>query len=315
MTAVGDPDVLVAREIATPRAGAGQVLVRAEAVPVLYPETRLRSGAFPGAAAGAVFGFQAAGTITELGDGVDPALLGTRVVAEAPGTGSYAEFVTAEATSLTPIPDGLGTDTAAAVLMPGSVALTLLDTAGPTASDTVLVQAAATGIGNALTQLCARRGVRVVATAGGPAKAARAREAGAAEVVDHNDPAWADHVREALGGGTLDIVFDAIGGDSLSPLLDLVTPLTGRVLSYGWLSGTPASAGVAEFLLRGISFTGCAGPAWLSGVAGHRAAALTAATDGVLTPVIDTVLPLAQAARAHRLLEERTPRGSVLLRP
>ncbi|MGW5574055.1 quinone oxidoreductase family protein [Nocardia thailandica] len=315
MTAVGAPEVLVAREVARPRAGAGQVVVRAEAVPVLYPETKLRSGEFPGAEPETVFGFLAAGTVTEVGDGVDPALRGVRVVAATSGAGGYAEFVVAEAESVTPIPDGLDTDTAAAALMPGSVALTLAATAGLTAPATVLIQAAATGVGHALTQLCARRGLRVVATAGGPAKREQARRAGAAEVIDHTDPGWPERVREALGGTTLDVVFDAIGGDSLSPLLDLVTPRTGRVLSYGWLSGAPARAAVSEFLLRGISFTGCAGPAWLADVTRHRAPALAAAAEGTLAPVVDRVLPLAQAGRAHRLLEQRAPLGAVLLRP
>ncbi|MFD5178832.1 zinc-binding alcohol dehydrogenase family protein [Nocardia sp. NPDC058379] len=316
MTETGAPEVLVPRAVDAPRPGDGQVLVRAEAIPVLYPETKVRAGEFPvPVALPAVFGFQAAGTVTELGTGVDPALLGARVVAATSGVGAYAELVVAEADSLTVIPDGLRTDLAAATQMPGSVALALVATAALAPGETVLVEAAATGVGSALTQLCAARGVRVIATAGGAEKARLAREHGAAEVVDHTAPDWADQLRDLLAGGTVDVVFDSIGGDSVTPLLDLITPRTGRVLSYGWLAGVPTQLTAVDLILRGLTLTGCAGPAWLGEVAHRRADALDAAARGQLTVGIDSVLPLTAAADAHRKLEERSALGTVLLRP
>ncbi|MFE3544547.1 zinc-binding alcohol dehydrogenase family protein [Nocardia sp. NPDC059177] len=316
MTETGGPEVLVAREVEPPRPGAGQILVRTEAIPVLYPETKVRAGAFPfPAPLPAVFGFQAAGTVTELGDGVDPALRGARVVASTTGYGAYAELVVAEADSVTVIPDGLATEAAAAILMPGSVTLALLRTAAPAAGETVLVEAAATGIGSLLTQRCTALGARVIATAGGPAKARLAREHGADAVIDHTAPDWSERLAELLAGSTVDVVFDSIGGDSVQPLLDLVTPLRGRIISYGWLSGAPAQLGAAELILRGLTLTGCAGTAWLAEVAGQRAAALAAAADGTLVGTVDAVLPLAEAAQAHRKLEERVAMGTVLLRP
>ncbi|MGS2805130.1 quinone oxidoreductase family protein [Nocardia sp. MW-W600-9] len=316
MTETGAPEVLVPRAVDAPRPGDGQVLVRAEAIPVLYPETKVRAGAFPfPAPLPAVFGFQAAGTVTELGAGVDPALLGARVVAATSGYGAYAELVVAEADSLTVIPDGLSTDLAAATQMPGSVALALVATAALTPGETVLVEAAATGVGSALTQLCAARGVRVIATAGGAEKARLAREYGAAEVIDHTAPDWPEQLRTVLAAETVDVVFDSIGGDSLTPLLELITPRTGRILSYGWLAGTPAQLTAVDLILRGLTLTGCAGPAWLAEVARQRSAALDAATQGRLTIGIDSVLPLTSAADAHRTLEERTALGTILLRP
>ncbi|WP_280348001.1 quinone oxidoreductase family protein [Nocardia neocaledoniensis] len=316
MSATGAPDVLTPREIDDPTPGDGQVLVRAAAVPVLYPETKVRAGAFPfPAPLPAVFGFQAAGTIVDLGAGVDPALLGVRVVAATSGFGAYAELVAAEQGSVTIIPDGLGTEAAAAIQMPGSVALALIATAALTPGETVLVEAGATGVGSCLVQLCAARGVRVIATAGGADKAALARAHGAATVLDHSAPDWADRLGEALSGGTVDVVFDSIGGDSLTPLLDHVTPLRGRILSYGWLAGAPARLGAADLILRGLTLTGCAGAAWLDSVATQRAAALDAAARGLLTVPIDAALPLDAAADAHRKLEDRTAFGAVLLLP
>ncbi|MFD4457933.1 zinc-binding alcohol dehydrogenase family protein [Nocardia sp. NPDC058480] len=316
MTETGTPDVLVAREVGEPRPGEGQVVLRAEAVPVLYPETKVRAGAFPfPAPLPEVFGFQAAGTVVDIGTGVGQRLLGARVVASTSGFGSYAELVVAEADSVTVIPDGLTTEHAAAILMPGSVALALMQAAAVTAGGTVLVEAAATGVGSCLTQLCAAAGVRVIGTAGGEQKARLARDNGAHEVLDHTAPDWADQLAGLLAGGTVDVVFDSIGGDSLTPLLDLITPLRGRILSYGWLDGAPAQLSVTDLILRGLTLTGCAGTAWLSEVARQRSPALTASAQGLLTPVVHSVLPLAGAADAHRMLEDRVAFGTVLLRP
>ncbi|MEU4340746.1 zinc-binding dehydrogenase [Nocardia sp. NPDC023852] len=317
MTAPGGPDVLVATEIPAPRAGADEVVIRAEAIPVLFPETKLRSGEFPlGAQPPLVFGFQAAGEVTEVGADVDPALIGQRVVVDSKGFGAYAEFVAAQADSVTPIPDGLSSADAVAVLMNGSVAIPLLETAALTGAETVLIEAAATGIGSALTQLAEEYGAaRVIATAGGPGKAKQARKLGADQVIDHNDPAWTARLREDLGGATVDVVFDSIGGTTALDLLDLMTPLRGRMLSYGWLAGAPAQVSASDLIMRGLTFTGCAGPAWLGRVARARADVLTLAAEGRLDPLVEAILPLDQASRAHQLLEDRTPLGKIVLRP
>ncbi|MGY1978576.1 quinone oxidoreductase family protein [Nocardia gipuzkoensis] len=317
MTAPGSPDVLVPREVPAPRAAADEVVIRAEAIPVLFPETKLRSGEFPlGAPLPLVFGFQAAGIVTEVGTQVDPALIGQRVVVSTRGFGAYAEFVAAPADSVASVPDGLSTVDAAAVLMNGTVAIPLLETAALTGDETVLIEAAATGVGSALTQLAKEFGAaRVIGTAGGPEKAARARELGADEVIDHNDPAWTTRLRETLGGATVDVVFDSIGGESASGLLDLMTPLRGRMLGYGWLSGAPAQITATDLIMRGLTYTGCAGPEWLNRVAAARTTVLARAAAGGLDPLVEAVLPLDQASHAHRLLENRAPLGKIVLRP
>ncbi|WP_330229796.1 zinc-binding dehydrogenase [Nocardia sp. NBC_00508] len=317
MTDIGGPEVLVAREVPAPQAGPDEVVIRAEAIPVLYPETKLRSGDFPlGAPPPLIFGFQAAAVVAEVGRQVDPALIGQRVVVATKGFGAYAEFVAAPADSVVFIPDGLSSVDAAAVLMNGSVAIPLLETATLTGGETVLIQAAATGIGSSLTQLAKEYGAaRVVATAGGPEKAAQARNLGADEVIDHNDPTWTMRLRETLGGATVDVVFDAIGGATAAELLDLMTPLRGRMLGYGWLSGAPAQVSASDLIMRGLTFTGCAGPDWLDRVAKAGSAVLARAAAGGLDPLVEAVLPLDQASRAHRLLEDRTPLGKIVLRP
>ncbi|MBF6316824.1 zinc-binding dehydrogenase [Nocardia cyriacigeorgica] len=315
MTGTGGPEVLVAREVPEPRPEAGEVLIRTEAIPVLYPETLLRSGVFPMAAElPAVFGFQAAGEVVEVGAGADRNLVGRRVVVETAGAGSYAEFVRASAESATPIPDGVSADDAAAAVMSGSVALALLKAAHLTGTETVLVEAGATGVGSYLVQLAEQFGAaRVIATAGDAAKRERARELGAAVVVDHRDDDWTDTLRAHLGDATVDIVFDSIGGSSAARLLDVMTPGSGRMLSYGWLSGAPAQVSAGDLLPRGLTLVGCAGPAWLAGLAPHRADILDRVHT--LASSVETTLPLEDAAKAHELVESRAPLGKIILRP
>ncbi|MFD0000057.1 zinc-binding alcohol dehydrogenase family protein [Nocardia sp. NPDC127526] len=317
MTATGGPEVLQAREVPAPRPRPGEVLVRAEAIPVLYPETMLRSGAFPiPAPLPLVFGTQAAGVVTEVGAGADAALTGRRVMVASNTFGTYAEWVCVPAESVTPIPEGLSAVDAAAVTMSASVAIPLLETAALTGTEAVLIQAAATGVGGYLTQLAKEFGAaRIIATAGGPDKMDRARELGADEVLDHRDPQWPQRLREILGGTTVDVVFDAIGGDTAATLLDLMTPLRGRMLGYGLLSGSFAQVTATDLTMRGLTFIGCAGPDWLARVDRARGAALERAARGSLTPLTATVLPLAQAATAHRLIEERSALGTIVLRP
>ncbi|WP_069166427.1 quinone oxidoreductase family protein [Nocardia altamirensis] len=317
MTGIGGPEVLVAEEVPVPQAGPGEVVIRAEAIPVLFPETKLRSGAFPlGVEPPLVFGFQAAGVVTEVGADVDPTLLGKRVTVATKGFGAYAEFVSAPAASAAPIPDNLSSADAAAILMSGSVALPLLETARLTGTETVLVEAAATGIGSILTQLAKEYGAaRVIATAGGTAKSEQARKLGADEVIDHNDPEWPTRLRETLGETTLDVVFDSIGGPTALDILDLTTPLTGRMLSYGWLSGAPAQLSATDLITRGRTLIGCAGPDWLARVANSNTATLQRAAKGDLAPLVEAVLPLDQAAHAHHLLETRAVLGKLILRP
>lgn len=314
MTGTGGPEVLVAREVPAPEPEAGEVLIRAAAIPVLYPEILLRSGVFPMAAPPpVVFGFQAAGEVVAVGEGVDPGLRGRRVVAATTGVGAYAEFVRAGTDSVTPIPDGVSTADAAATVMSGSVALTLLEAANLTGGETVLVEVGATGVGSYLVQLAREFGAaRVIATAGGPVKAERARELGADQVIDHRDPRWTDTLRESLEG-PVDIVFDSLGGNSATALLDIVTPGSGRILGYGWLSGTLPQVTAADLIPRGLTFVGCAGPAWLERVGRARPAIL--ARVPALAPPVETTLPLAHAAKGHELLESRIPLGKVILVP
>ncbi|WP_327044599.1 zinc-binding dehydrogenase [Microbispora sp. NBC_01189] len=321
MHKTGGPEVLTLEEVPTPVPGPGQVLVRTEAVGVTYYETAMRSGLFPmSRPLPSVFGFEAAGVVAEVGEGVDDAgadggLTGRRVaIMNATGGGTYAEYVTAAADALVPVPDSLTAADAVAVAVQGALAMTLLRTAGLTGTETVLAEVAGGGVGGYLTQLARPMGAaRVLATGGSPAKRGLARELGADDVFDHTDPGWTERLREA--GGPVDVVFESLGGVSAGRVLDAMTPGTGRMLLYGLLGGPPAVSPM-DLLQRGLTLVGCGGPEpWLSRVLAARAEVLDLAARGGLRPQVDSVLPLADAAEAHRRIEARAAVGKVVLVP
>jgi NADPH:quinone reductase len=317
MTSTGGPEVLVRQEVPTPRPAENEVLIRVEAAAVLFVETQLRSGVFPlPGATPAVFGTQAAGVVIEVGSAVDESMIGTRVLLAGMGIGAYAEQVCAPALSAAPIPEGLSAVDAVAVTMGGSVALTLLDRAQLTGLETVLIEAAGTGVGGYLTQLAKKRGAsQIIATAGSSHNRERARTLGADHVVDHSNIEWPRRMRELLNDNTIDVAFESLGGETAAAVLDSMTPLVGRMLFYGLLSGAPAAISSQDLLARGLTLTGCGGPVWLSRVAAARTDILQMAADGEITPLIDSVIPLELARYAHEQIEKRNAKGMFVLTP
>jgi NADPH2:quinone reductase len=313
LRATGGPEMLVPDEVPVPTLGPGQVLVRTEAIGVSSGETRLRAGMYPlPVPPPVVLGAEAAGVVERLGDGVDPALKGARLVFVTGGVGSYAEFVAVDVAKATRIPDGLSSADAVAAGAPGAVAIALLHTAGLGGGETVLVEGGSGKVGGYLVRHAHELGAgRVVATAGTEVGRDRARELGADVVLDHTDPQWTDELRD------IDVVFEAIGGDVAGRVLAALTPGTGRTLLYGTLSGRPAELDMATVASRGLRVVGCGGPVWFRDVLGVYSPeflALAARGGSYLQP-IDVVLPLAEAAEAHRRIESGTTNGRILLTP
>jgi len=288
-------------------------------VGVGYADILLRGGAFPfPAPLPAVFGFEAAGTVTEVGEGVDPSLSGARVhvMALDGASGAYAEYVAADADALTLIPDEVTATDAVAVAVQGALALALLRAARLNGTENVLIEAAGGGTGGYLTLLARESGAgRVIGTAGSEAKRHRAQSLGADHVLDHSDPDWPGRVRNALDGGTVDVVFESLGGASAGRLLDALTPGSGRIMFYGVLNGAPAITPM-DLLRRGLTLVGCGGmDAWAQDVLAARADVLDMVAKGRLLPQVDTVLPLTEAAAAHRRMEDRAAMGKIVLVP
>ncbi|WP_433510287.1 zinc-binding dehydrogenase [Nonomuraea sp. CA-143628] len=314
-----------------PLPGPGEIRIAVHAVGVHFIETLFRRGIpigpHPAPDLPTTFGRQVAGVVESVGEGVGSDLLGSRVVTSEVTSGGYASLAVAPAAGLTTLPDGLEYDAAVAMHSTGATTLGLLELAPVTASDVVLVMAAAGGIGTLLVQHAHRVGATVVGAAGGPAKAARVRSLGADLAVDYGTPGWTDVVRESAGDVT--IVFDGVGGELGRAAFDL---LGGDAAERGGASGPGAGGGrqvvfgqasgewfhpeEAELKARGV--TSYDGIAYLLGRQGGmddlRDRALEAAASGELTPAVQS-FPLEQAAAAHAALESRNTMGKVILIP
>jgi NADPH:quinone reductase len=318
LQATGGPEMLVPAELAEPTAGPGQVLVRTEAVAVSRGESMMRSGAIPlPFPLPAVIGAEAAGIVEQVGEGADAGLAGARVVMITGGAGSYAERIAVSAGMTVRVPDGLGAVEAVAVAAPGAMALGLLDRAGARGGESVLITGGSGTVGGYLVRLVHERGAsRIVATAGTGAGRERVRELGADAVLDHSDPDWPAGLAAALDGGPLDVAFDAAGGTAAGRVLDHLTASSGRMVCYGMVSGATPVIDMTTVVHSGLRVTGCGGPGWFRQILGvHYPEILQRAAGGGLEPPVAAVLPLAEAAEAHRRVVDRSVAGRVVLVP
>lgn len=318
LQATGGPEMLVPAEVPEPKAGPGQVLVRTEAIAVSRGETMMRSGAIPlPYPLPAVIGAEAAGVVQDTGEGVDPGLAGARVTMVTGGAGSYAEFIAVDAGMIARVPDGLGAAEAVAVAAPGAMALGLLDRAAASTGENLLIEGGSGAAGGYVVMLARELGAgRIIATAGTPARQDQVLELGADVAVDHSDPDWPGGLPAALNGGTLDVAFDTAGGVTAGRVLDVLTPSSGRMVCYGMLSGAPPALDLATVLSRGLQVTGCGGPGWFRQILGvHYPEILRRAARGAVQPRIGAVLPLAEAAEAHRRIAGRSVTGRIVLVP
>jgi NADPH2:quinone reductase len=291
-------------------AGDGEVVVDVELANITFVETQVRAGRPPHPsmlpALPVILGNGVGGVVAEVGPGVDAAAVGRRIVTSLGGSGGYAERAVAPAQRLVDVPDGLAMRDAVALLADGRTALSLVRLARPREGETVLVEAAAGGVGTLLVQLARNAGAHVVALAGGERKLVIARELGADVTVDYRDAGWAQEVRDAVGG--VDVVFDGVGGDIGVVAFGLLRA-GGRFCPFGMASGSfaPVAAEASgAAVLRGAA----ASPDEL--VALTRAA-LEEATAGRLRPVIGQEYALEDAAAAHAAIEARATIGKTLL--
>jgi len=248
MEEYGGPAVLHLVEVPDAEPGPGQVAVRTAAAGITFVETQVRAGRSPrpgpGPALPAVLGNGVEGTIVSAGADVDPAAVGMLVVTATGGLGGYADRVVVGAEDPVPVPPGLARGTAVALLADGRTALALARAAALTTGDRVLVTAAAGGVGSLLVQLARAAGARhMAAAASSPRKLEVTRTLGADVVADYTSPGWADQVRAATG--SLDVVFDGVGGDIGDAALGLLGR-GGRFLAYGAASGSFTGASGRE---------------------------------------------------------------------
>jgi NADPH:quinone reductase len=313
MREFGAPQVLEPGDAAELSAGPGEVVIDVELANVTFVETQVRAGKPPHPGMlpvlPAILGNGVGGTVAEVGAGVDRDLAGRRVVASLAGTGGYAERAVAAAQRVIEVPDAVALRDAVALLADGRTALALAGRARVRAGDTVLVEAAAGGVGTLLVQLARNAGARVVALAGGERKLAVARDLGADVAVDYSHGDWALQVRDAVGD--VDVVFDGVSGDIGLAAFGLLGA-GGRFCPFGMASGSfaPVTAELAR--ARQVTVLRGAVPGAAEFTALVREA-LTEAAAGRIRPVIGQELELAQAAAAHAAIEARATIGKTLL--
>ncbi|MEU6854889.1 zinc-binding dehydrogenase [Actinacidiphila alni] len=326
--AFGPPENLRLDEVPDPVPGPGQVRIAVTAAGVHLVDTTLRAGSYGGGPMPppelpTIPGREVAGTVDALGDGTDPAWLGRRVVAHLGMVpGGYAELAVTDAARLHPLQDGLEDAAAVAMIGTGRTTMGILRLAGLRADDTVVVLAAAGGIGTLLVQEARRLGATVVGAAGGAAKTARVRELGASLAVDYGQEQWAAEVRGFLGAtgrAGASVVLDSVGGGLARAAIGLLAP-GGRHLVHGWSSGEPLGFADSELAERGITSETVVGPALArltgtpEGLRALESEALEAVATGRLRPAVQ-LFALADAAGAHRALESRATMGKVVLVP
>ncbi len=305
----GPASKLRCEEVPAPSAGEGQVLIDVEVANITFVETQVRAGRAPNPAMlptlPAVLGNGVGGVVASVGPQVDPGWIGRRVVSSLQGSGGYAEQAVAEAAALIEVPDGMGTRDAVALLADGRTAMLLVRSAKIRAGESVLVEAAAGGVGSLLVQLAHAAGAQVIGAASGPAKLAVAREVGADVAVDYSRPGW------EAEAGAVDVVFDGVGGEIGRRAFGLVRR-GGRFVAFGMASGAFSQITEAEAatggvdLQRGLTAT----PAELRELS---RAALREAAAGRLRPLIGQAFPLSRAADAHAAMERRETIGKTLL--
>jgi NADPH:quinone reductase len=316
VTSSGAADVLQVTEVDRPSPGAGQVLVRVAVAGVNYMDVYQRSGAVS-LPTPFVAGVEGVGTVVEVGDGVDDLPIGQRVGWLRGGQGSYAEYVLVDAAMAVPVPDAVPDEAAAAVLMQGVTAHYLAtDTYRVQPGDTVLVHAAAGGVGQLLTQVVRLRGGRVIGTVSTEQKAEVARAAGAEEVLRYEEVPG--RVKQLTGGEGVAAVYDGVGGATFDASLASLRA-RGVLVVYGTSSGPTPPLEIPRLNSGGSLYV--TRPTVVHYTATREE--LRARTDelfgwvasGQLRISIGGRFLLADVTRAHQDLESRRTTGKLLLFP
>jgi NADPH:quinone reductase len=311
----GPPEVLRYEEVPDPACFPGGVVLEVEAVSIEGGDTLNRGGGDM-TSTPHIVGYQCAGTIREVGEGVDDRRIGERVVATML-SGSHAELVAVPAVLTWPLPDGA--DVVAVACVPvafGTADDCLFEFGHLRRGETVLVQAGAGGVGVAAIQLAKRAGATVLATASSDERLAPLYELGLDRGINYARPGWVEEVRSATSGRGVDLVVDSVGGAVLKGSLQCLA-YRGRCITVGQAGRDAQPVDVSVLATGNQSLTGV----FLGAeIAGERARAMIgrhveAVAAGQLRVLVDRTYPLAEAAAAHAYLESRQAVGRVVLVP
>jgi NADPH:quinone reductase len=316
--APGPASVLTPRDIAIPTPAPGEILIRHTAIGVNFIDVYFRQGSYPWPQpADLVTGSEAAGVIAGIGAGVTHLRIGQRVAYTKPN-GAYATHRVIPADQAVVLPDDIADHIAAAVMLKGLTAHYLIHHSYPVQpGDTVLVHAAAGGVGLILGQWLAANGIRAIGTAGGAAKVALAQANGYAHVIDYRAGDFAPQVRALTDNRGVQAVYDSVGRDTIMGSLASLAQF-GTLVSFGQSSGAPDDVRIANLatgslrLTRPTLFHHTARPGWLASAAADL---FDVIRKGKVNIHISKTLPLREAATAHLALEARATTGSMVLIP
>jgi NADPH2:quinone reductase len=315
----GGPEVLRYEEVEVGRPGPGEARIRHSAIGLNFTDIHFRTGRYPLKELPHVIGMEAAGVVEEVGPGVTEVRVGERVAYAAEKPRAYAQATVIPVTRLIGLPDFIDDETAAAAILKGLTAQYLLRGAYPVkAGETILVHAAAGGVGLLMCQWARHLGARVIGTVSTDEKAALARANGCEHPVVYTREDVVARVTELTGGEGLPVVYDGVGAATFEQSLGSLRR-RGLLVSYGSAGGVPAPLEIFRLNRMGSLYLTSAG---LADYIHDRAEMLGRAQDlldairiGAVRVSVRQRYALAEAARAHRDLEARRTIGSSVLIP
>ena len=315
----GGPEALRWEDVEVGEPGAGEALVRHNAVGLNFIDVYMRTGLYPQPSFPAGIGLEAAGVVEAVGERVDAVAVGDRVAYAGGPPGAYAETRVMPAAQLVIVPEGVDDRQAAAMMLKGMTAEYLLRrTYAVKPGDTILFRVAAGGVGLIACQWAKHLGATVIGTVGTEEKAALAKAHGCDHPIVTAEEDVVARVREITSGAGVPVVYDSIGKDSFEGSLDCLAPL-GMMVLFGQSSGPVPPFEIATLGAKGSLFLTrpslMAYNAKRADLEASAAALFAVVTGGQVKIEINQSYPLAEAARAHADLEGRKTTGSTVLLP
>ena len=314
----GGPEVLQLASGPVPKAGSGQLLIKVSAAGVNRPDVLQRKGMYPvPASASPIPGLEVCGEVVACGEGTAKFRKGEQICALVNG-GGYAEFVAVPEGQCLPVPSGLSAVEAAALPETFFTVWTnVFDRGALKPGESFLVHGGSSGIGTTAIQLAKALGATVFTTAGSKEKCAACEELGADLAVNYREQDFVEVIREATDGRGIDVTLDMVGGDYVPRNVELAA-LNGRIVIIASLRGRQADLNIGPIMMKCLVLTGSV----LRPRSDAKKAAIAASLyehawplieAGKVKPVIHSVFPLAEAAKAHALMESSEHIGKIVL--
>jgi NADPH:quinone reductase len=312
----GGPEKLLWEEVSVGEPGAGELLVRHTAIGVNFHDTYVRSGSYKTLTLPGIPGVEAAGVVEKIGPDVTAFIPGDRIVYVAQIYGAYSERRVLPASLAFRLPDAISDQAGASLAVKGLTACMLLrHTRRVLPEETILIHAAAGGVGQLLVHWAKHLGARVIATVGSSEKAKIARGCGADEVILYRNENFVERVKSFTHGRGVDVVYDSVGADTFEGSLECLGYF-GTLVNFGQSSGPIAPFTISRLAARSNAIVRPTVFNYLRERSQRDAMAeetFKMVLAGVLTPRIGLRLPLSEAAQAHTALESRSTTGAIIL--